>query len=548
MSAGHLCFVLHSHIPYVRKSGVWPFGEEWLFEVMADSYIPLLNMLSALPPPKKPYVSVGLTPVLLEQLQDNYIKSRFEQYLFQRLDLCAKDMERHRDRPERQALARMYEKSYHNMLFAFRDIYHRDLVSAFRKLQTGGRVELLASAATHGYLPLLGTETAIRAQVKIGVDCYDRAFGNKPKGIWLPECAYRPAGKWKGPDAKEPVLRPGIEKYLAECGVNYFLVDHHTIEGGSAEGLYRERFPFTQPLGKMPTEPSAINPSGKTTYRPYYVKSNGSGNVAVFGRNEKSGLQVWSGEWGYPGDGWYREFHKRDSVSGLQYWRVTDRQSRDLGTKAFYEPEKTQARVDENAMHFVGLVKELLSQQKTDAPPIVVAPYDSELFGHWWFEGIRWMKKVLESLPAEGIEPVSCGSYLAEHPPTQMITLPESSWGAGGDHRIWLNQDTEWMWTEIHACERWMEEAAGKHIGNAALKPLLEQAARELLLLESSDWEFLITTFQAKEYGIKRFKDHLERFRAIQAAVEGRGTVNIEELMEQDKLFKTLDVSVYRPG
>ncbi|MGQ9582660.1 MAG: glycoside hydrolase family 57 protein [Thermoplasmatota archaeon] len=542
MSGGALGFVLHAHIPYVRRAGVWPFGEEWLFEVMANSYIPVVEMLSSLPAPSRPLLTLSLTPVLVEQLRDGYIKHRFEQYLYRRLDLCAKDIDHHRDRPERRELARMYEEHYHAILVSFRERMGRDIVGALRKLQEQGRVELMTSAATHAYLPLLGTESAIRAQVRVGVESHRRAFGRSPRGMWLPECGYRPAGPWMEPGTGRTMERPGLESFLEAEGVGYFIVDHHTIEGGRAGGVYWERFPFlARPAGTL-GGPVERSPSGRSTYRPYCVGSGGA--VAVLGRNERTGVQVWSADWGYPGDGWYREFHKRDSISGLQYWRVTDRQSRDLGTKLIYEPGMVGKRVEEHSAHFVGLVRELLSERAGDGSPVVVAPYDLELFGHWWFEGIGWLRRVLERLPEAGVTPLSLSAYLSESPPAEAISLPESSWGAGGDHRVWLNPETEWMWREIYDAERWMESAVRRFRGTGS-SGHIEQAVRELMLMESSDWEFLITTFQAREYAVSRFRTHLERFNSLRAALEGAGGADLDRLRDADNIFEELDVSVY---
>jgi 1,4-alpha-glucan branching enzyme len=540
--------VLHAHIPYVRKAGVWPFGEEWLFESMAESYIPMIKMLEGLPGPQRPLMSIGLTPVLLEQLSDGYIKNRFEQYLYQRLDLAAKDMEHHRDRPARRELAQRYEAGYHEVLRAFQNGLGRDIVGAFRRLQEAGKVEIMTSAATHGYLPLLGSEACVRAQIRIGVSSYLRHFGRRPRGIWLPECAYNPGGDWRDPVSGATRARPGIEGYLADEGLEYFIVDHHTIEGGRAENIYIERFPFLRPVRPANGGQDGQILTGRTTYRNYIVRAE-KGAVSVFGRNERTGLQVWSGEWGYPGDGWYREFHKRDSVSGLQYWRVTDRQSRDLAAKELYEPDKVAGRIEENSDHFVQAVSGLLKEHSGQGfVPIIVAPYDMELFGHWWYEGISWIRRVLEKLGQAGVEPLSPGAYLSGNPPTQTIALPESSWGAGGDHRIWLNPDTMWIWKEVRNAERWMEEAARRYGGIADAGPLLRQAARELLLMESSDWEFLITTFQARDYAVGRFREHLGRFNALKAAVEGAGTVDIQGLQELDNIFPQIDPSVYRTG
>jgi 1,4-alpha-glucan branching enzyme len=455
-------------------------------------------------------------------------------------------MEHHRDRPDRRELARNYEAGYHDVLKAFQNGLGRDIVGAFRRLQDDGKIEIMTSAATHGYLPLLGSDRCVRAQIGIGVETYVRHFGRRPRGIWLPECAYNPGGGAQDPVSGSGRARAGIEEHLAAEGLEYFIVDHHTIEGGNAENIYIDRFPFLRPVRPANGGPDGHILTGHTTYRNYLVGKE-NGNVCVFGRNEKTGLQVWSGEWGYPGDGWYREFHKRDSVSGLQYWRVTDRQSKDLATKEPYEPDKVAATIEQNSDHFVRTVAGLLEAHGGRGyVPVVVAPYDMELFGHWWYEGIMWIQKVMEKLPAAGVDAVSPGAYLSENPPSQKISLPESSWGAGGDHRIWLNPDTMWMWNEVHAAERWMEEATGRYGDISGMRPFLQQAARELLLMESSDWEFLITTFQAKDYAIGRFRDHLGRFNALKAAVEGAGTVELGPIREQDNIFPDIDPSVYR--
>jgi 1,4-alpha-glucan branching enzyme len=263
---------------------------------------------------------------------------------------------------------------------------------------------------------------------------------------------------------------------------------------------------------------------------------------------------VWSATFGYPGDFWYREFHKKDGVSGLQYWRIGGA-GLDLAYKPLYEPARAQERVRDHARHYAGLVDQLLTgfAQRTGEYGVISAAYDTELFGHWWFEGVDWLKEVLRNLAAnERVELATASGIIERHPPQRVLNLPESSWGAGGNHFTWMNVDTKWMWPLIHGAEARMEqlvrigvEQPGKH------DAFLQQAARELLLLQSSDWPFLVTTGQAKEYASERFVEHLERFNRLAALIEQDGTDSddaremLESLSERDNPFAQIDYRVF---
>jgi 1,4-alpha-glucan branching enzyme len=299
----------------------------------------------------------------------------------------------------------------------------------------------------------------------------------------------------------------------------------------------------------VPPEEAAA-PTQRTTFRPYYVQST---RVAVYGRDARTGIQVWSARQGYPGDPVYREFHRKDRVSGLQYWRVTGGDV-DLGDKQIYSPTRAQGRVLEHADHFVGLVGELVADhyQAHGQPGLVVSAYDTELFGHWWFEGTLWIREVLRRLaqhPEVGL--ATANDYLAMYPPDEVLTLPESSWGAGGTHWTWQNPDTEWMWPLIHAAETRMEQLVARHPGaEGRLRDALNQAARELLLLTSSDWSFLISTGQAREYASARFQQHLARFnRLAMIADNGRFTGEAERFLattaDLDNPFPSIDYRVF---
>jgi 1,4-alpha-glucan branching enzyme len=552
---GAFTFVLHSHLPYCRMAGRWPHGEEWLHEAAAETYIPLLSALTDLHEEGLPiHLTLGLTPVLCEQLADPLVQGNFQTYLEEKIAAAEQDIPRFQgeSNPHAAYLAGFYRDWYAGTLQAFRERFGGDILGGFRRLQEGGAIEIITCGATHGYLPLLGNDAAIRGQLRAAKSSYRRHFGIEPRAIWLPECAYRPA--YVDQDGQ---LRPGIEAFLAQEGLGCFFVETHAIQGGRPVG--KAAGDAIGPYGAIkrnyvvPLEQFEAPVEPLTTDRPYYVidstSETGSSHsgVAAIGRNNSTGMQVWSAEWGYPGEYDYREFHKKDHVSGLQYWRVSGSQV-DLGHKDWYHPDWAQGKVGEHARHFAWLVTDTLerSHAATSRFNLVASNYDTELFGHWWFEGIDWIQQVLRALAGEErVELVTASTYLETHPPDDVIALPESSWGMGGGHWTWDNPETKWMWEPIHLAEKGMAEVARAKSSQASRdeEVVLNQAARELLLLESSDWPFLVTTGQAREYAVQRFTTHVERFeRLVSSIAENQpDTALAEELWELDKVFPEVD-------
>ncbi|MHB0857869.1 MAG: 1,4-alpha-glucan branching protein domain-containing protein [Anaerolineae bacterium] len=550
---GAFTFVLHSHLPYCRMAGRWPHGEEWIHEAAAETYVPLLDALYDLRDEGVDYrITISLTPVLAEQLADRDVQDHFLLYLEDKIAAATRDIPRFGEEgdPHLEYLATFYRDFYIHVRESFEGRFGRDLIGAFRYLQDEGCIEVTTSAATHGYLPLLARDSSIYGQIRTAVATYTRLFGRKPRAIWLPECAYRPAYV-----AEDGVVRPALEEFLAPQGIGLFFVETHAIEGG-------------RPVGKAAGD-VAIGPYGGitrhyvvplaegdgprgTTYTAYYAVGSANGltdpPVAVIGRNNRTGQQVWSADWGYPGEADYREFHKKDHESGMQYWRVTGPKV-DLADKEPYHPDWAQGKVGEHGRHFGRLVEALTTEYANLGGDygIIASNYDTELFGHWWFEGIDWIKAVLRELAAsEVVDLVTASEYIDEHEPQQVLGVPESSWGAGGNHWTWDNPDTSWMWAPIHAAERRMERLAEQYPdpdGDAL--EVLNQAARELLLLESSDWPFLVTTGQAKEYAIERFRSHVERFErlatALEAGLPGDALPMAREYYELDKVFSDID-------
>lgn len=515
---GAFTFVLHAHEPYVRLAGRWPHGEEWLHEAACDTYIPLLIALHDLAGEGVPFrLTINITPVLAEQLADPAVIEHLDAYLAGQCARAQSDIERFERAGDahRASVARFYGDEYGRMLAAFRGRMKSDIIGAFRELQDGGYVDIATSAATHAYLPLLERDSSVRAQVALGVRSHRRRFGRAPESFWLPECSYRPAMIAAGGAA-----RPPLEKFLEAEDLRVFFVDAPTLEGGR---LLR---------GGVPT-----------TFEAY--RAGGSG-VAVIGRNQAAVRQVWS-RLGYPGDAAYREFNSRDSESGLRYWRISGGDV-SLDDKLFYDPAATVSHVAAQAAHFVGLVRDELSMHAASGGPlgIMAAIYDAELFGHWWYEGVAWLQAVLRQLAREAdVEPTSAAQFIRDHPPREAIEMPAGSWGTNGNDDTWLNGKNAWMWETIGAAERRMESIAGTH-GDATgdLRAALDQLAREALLLQSSDWPYLVTTEQAHAYAERRFTQHAERFDALASMVESARVSRpyVDEVEVRDRLFPDIEV------
>lgn len=555
MSTGQFVFMLHSHLPYYRKAGMWPFGEESLYECMAETYIPLLNAISDLYDEGiKAKLTIGITPILAEQLNDDHLKQGFIDYVDSRIVAVSKDLERYPDNKVAHSQHLKYLAKYYFDLFnfikdCFINRYNKDLIGAFRKFQDLGCIEITTSAATHGFSPLLATDSNLDAQFKIGADTTKRLFGRKAKGAWLPECAYRQGYEYEGPDG-ETHWRHAIEVALQKSDIEYFFTESHVIEGGNSIGHRR----VVGVYGNIEYIPlPEREATGYDTYSAYWLPD---AQVAVLGRNDRAGFQVWSAADGYPGDGVYREFHKKDDKSGMHYWRITS-ETTDLGDKMLYDPVLATSQIGLNSDHYTTLIYHLLNDYKlgTGKEGMVMVSFDTELFGHWWFEGIEFIKQVIRKMHTyqKDIERMTAGEYLMAHPPTEAIQIPESSWGAGGHFHVWQNHLTEWMWPIIHGCEKRMSAIASRYPdipGNSLLHRALNQLVRENLLLQSSDWPFLITTWQAKDYATDRFREHVERFDFIADMIESNNINDYElsQIESIDNCFPVIDYRAYIPN
>jgi len=538
---------LHSHLPYVLNHGRWPHGSDWLCEAAVDTYLPLLEVLDALAAENVPApMTIGVTPILAAQLSHRTFGTELSAFFTQRLAACDEaDLAfAATDDEELIPLVGYWRERYRRLRRLF-ERCNGDLVGALGRHAGLGRIELLSSAATHGFLPLLAREESIALQLAMGRAEHARLFGRQPDGCWAPECAYRPRGDWH-PDPAAPFIpgRPGIEEHLGAQRYRFFFVDSHLAEAGRPLGLYREG---GRPDGLLLVDEDATAaPALRSPYRTYEVSRRGGGRpVAAFVRDPESTRQVWSRHGGFPGDGNYLEFHKIRYPGGLKLWRVTHPDA-DLGLKEPYEPNAARARAWGHAGHLHWLLRNRAHASAGGRESVIVAPFDTELFGHWWYEGVDFLADLYRRLAMTPGAPSgrTASQHLAAHPPEAGIALATGSWGANGDFSMWLNSATRWTWIRLWQLEERFWSAAPGALADPESGAVLAQAARELLLLQSSDWQFILSTGAAGDYATQRFNGHAEALASLLEALEpgGRGSLSAaqeraESLRRRDDVF-----------
>lgn len=541
------CLVLHSHIPYVMNHGTWPHGTDWLYEAAAETYLPLFDILIRLENEGlKSRLTISFTPVLVEQLKSQKFVRGFIDYLTMKLEAAVEDYLNFQKSGQTELLpvALFWRRWYEKIFRLFVDDCGSDLIASFSRLQQSGQIEIITSAATHGYLALLSRDESISHQVAQGKFVYKRYFGRQPSGFWLPECAYRPGYSWKPPLGEVgPYLRKGVDEILGQHDLKYFFVDAHLLKGGEALGVYLEKFPALRHLWERYREKSKVQPvRPQDPYQPYLACPS---NLSFLARDEVSGKQVWSRHQGYPGDGHYLEFHKKHFPGGMRYWRLTAPAS-DLADKLPYDYETAMERAEAHAEHFVWLLNETL---KNHQQGVVPALYDTELLGHWWFEGPEWLYWVVKKLagPDSAVKPATVSACLDEIPASLIVALPEGSWGEGGYHWIWLNEETSWIWSRIYElekkCQPWLQDPSSLYRIHPRLVKLLFQ---EKFLLESSDWPFLVSTMTARDYAEARASLHFERARRLVELLEKSDKLTsqdnhfLDKIEEEDSIFKEI--------
>jgi len=517
---GYLSIVLHAHLPYVRHPEHEKFLEEsWLYEAITETYLPILQVMENW---RRDGIAARLTlslsPTLCTMLLDPVLRTRYERHLDGIIELADKEIHRtHWDRAYRE-LAWMY----HHRLNQARDTwraYGGNLVAAFGKLQEAGCLEIITTAATHGLLPLLaGHPPSLRGQILTARDHYRACFGRDAAGIWLPECAYV----------------TGIETYLQEANIRWFILDTHGILHARPRPRYG-------------------------TYAPIYTPNG----IAAFGRDLESSRQVWSKHEGYPGDARYRDFYRdlgfdldfdyvkphlpspdHRGFTGLKYFRITGGN----GPKEIYQRDHALKAASEHADHF--LKERTLQIQQLeglmDRPPLIVAPYDAELFGHWWYEGPEFLDFLARKAFNEQktLTLITPGEYLRQHNTHQVATPSASTWGEEGYLRVWLNEKNEWIYPHLQIAQERLTELARRFPQADGLTArALRQAARELLLAQASDWPFILRAGTSPGYARRRVKEHLLRFIALHDQLTATSVDEkwLAEIEARDQIFPDVD-------
>jgi 1,4-alpha-glucan branching enzyme len=526
LNSGNLCLILHAHLPFIRHPEYESFFEErWLFEAISEVYIPLLDVFEKLISEKRDFrLTMSITPPLMSMLADPLLQDRYIKYAELQLELSRKELLRTEGQPEYNRLARLYEKNCRNALNKFKKRYCRDLVKAFKDMQDAGYLEIIACAATHGYLPLLGmNEESVYAQITTGVQCYEKFLGRKPRGIWLPECGYF----------------PGVEAPLKQSGIEYFIMETHGVR-------------FAEPRPVFGVYSPIVSPNG----------------LAAFGRDPESSRQVWSSHEGYPGDYDYRDYYRdigfdldydyirnyispdgQRSATGIKYHRITGKTDEKLP----YDNNKARRKASLHAADFIR--KKQLQTDKLslvmDRTPIIVCPYDAELFGHWWYEGPHWLYCLLkDEVFNTSLKLVTPSEYLDANPVMQVSSPCASSWGHAGYNDVWLNKSNDWIYRLLSKAAESMVRLAGSFTDpDGILKDALNQAARELLLAQSSDWAFIMRAGTLTDYAKTRTQKHIDNFERICKHIN-EGTLDKEklwlaELMDRDNIFPDIDYRVF---
>lgn len=490
MEKGFLSIVLHAHLPFVRHPEHEYFLEEmWLYEAITETYIPLIHMFEGLERDRVPWrLTMSLTPSLMSMLRDGLLQERYVRHIDKLIELANKEIERTRFMPQFHETALHYYWEFTRAKDTFVNRYHRDITQAFRKFQDHGHLEIITCGATHGFLPLISrTESAVRGQIETAAKLYDEVLGRRPIGIWLPECGYY----------------PGVDKYLKEQGIRYFLTDTHGILHASPRPKYGVFAPIFCPSG-----------------------------VAAFGRDVESSKQVWSAIEGYPGDFDYREFYRdigfeldfdyiRPYISpdgirvntGIKYHRIT-------GDTEDKQPYVRAWAIEKAASHAGNFMFNREKQAEhiysfMGRKPLIVAPYDAELYGHWWYEGPEFLNFLVRKMAFDQntVRLIAPSDYFREYPVNQVSTPSFSSWGWKGYTETWLSGANDWIYRHLHKATLRMSELANRFRGqNGTVGRALKQAARELYLAQSSDWAFIMHTGTMVPYAVKRTKEHILNF------------------------------------
>lgn len=531
MPHGYLALVLHAHLPFVKHPEYNDaFEEDWLFEALTETYLPLLDIFERVVSSNISFkLTMTISPSLMEMFADPYLQEKYLKRLDKLQELSEKELRRTKDTPFYDT-ALMYADHFKQCRHLFSEVYRGNVLEGFRRFANAGFLDIITCGATHGFFPLMAVEhdRCVRAQVRVGAANYRKHMGRSPNGIWLPECAYY----------------PGDDRHLKDAGLRYFLVDTHGLMHAAPRPCYG-------------------------VFAPVYTTHG----VAAFGRDLESSKQVWSSKEGYPGDSSYMEFYRdigydldyeyikpyihesgiRKNI-GIKYHKITG----PTDHKEPYIPARAKETAAAHAGNFMfnrqkqlGHLSDLFKKSKINIAPVVVAPYDAELFGHWWFEGPQFLDFLFRKIHCDQneVELITLGEYLSKFPRLQMVSLGMSSWGYKGYNEVWLNESNDWIYRHLHHGAKVMANLADEYVDVTQLeRRALNQALRELLLAQSSDWAFIMKTGTVVEYARTRTETHLTNLLKLDKQIRDKyideGWLSMLEF--SNSIFQEIQYEVFR--
>ncbi len=507
---GEVALVLHTHLPWLANHGVWPVGEEWLFQAWGHAWLPVTRLLRRLADEGHTDVlTLGVTPMVAAQVGDGRLAQDLGTWLGGQM-WRAEEQRWHWWLDDEVRSLSHHHWRHHQDLLAFHEEVQAagGLLAVWADLADRGVIELLGGPATHPYLPLLGDEALLDGQLATGLAHHAGWAGSRPRGLWPPELGYRPAGRVADPTAAPaavdrfgtPTLPrtgpslPGLETVYARHGIEHLLVDAPTLIR-AAGGRDRD-------WTVRPAVPDVADESIDEVVHDGVLI--GDSDVAAFARDLSVAYRVWAPTTGYPGDDWYRDFHTHGTFGTHRSHRVTG-QDVPWQEKAPYDPARAAARTADHAEDFHELLREVLDPRPGG---LVVAAYDTELFGHWWYEGPLWLERTLRRVAEDPrLRTTTLASRRDRRPPTRRLHLPESSWGYGKGHASWVTPETRPMWSRIAAVEA-DARAALAGCDRPDDDPAVLQLAREVAQVRCSDWPFMVTRGNSADYAHERLAQH----------------------------------------
>ena len=530
---------LHTHMPYVKNHDMWPHGTVWLSEVVFESYLPILEIIQHLQLEGiRPSISFDFSPVLLEQLAHSNAFKIFVEYAKNQIEQSEKDLHKFSKIPEAVhniPMGEYWKSFYEERLQTLHEMNDGSIIEQFRIAEQEGLIEIMTCGLTHAYVPLLHLEQSTRMQIASSVMIHELYFAHKPQALFLPECGYAPTLKGENGEYY-------LEDIILEQSINMIVLDQqHSMKYLESE------------YHAVNTLPESLRPLCQVKLQKTYKDQS----LKVLVRHKIASDKVWSEKSGYPCHSTYLDFHKREFDSTLRYWKVTNHPEYPQEKYPYMKADaKKQAHLD--AKEYVEYLEKLAMSytEQVNENGVICLAFDTELFGHWWFEGPEFLANLIREMDQSDILSLKLPSEILWNDSIHSVQCSVGSWGMNGTDETWSNESTMWLLDKMHDAEQHFEDRVNCIDINTQLqKRIMDQALRELLLLQASDWPFLITKNQASDYAKERFMQHHECFTTLitffdiiksgKQLTDDQKTV-LAEIEQVDDIFQTIDIHQWR--